>query len=537
MDYSKYQNEIFRQAKETTANLSVVAVAGSGKSTTLEVLVGKITHEDSVLVAAFNRDIVKDLTPRMRCHPLATVSTLNSFGNRILRQNVQCGEIDEDKPAKALMKCMDMNDEKERGLYWKWKNTFKRLADLLRANLIYEPESHTILDTLAEYNIDFPFKANQETLFLNRTSEAYNLCLRWKNMPDFRDQVFMPIYLNLPIPMYDWVLVDEDQDLDRCQAELMIRASRRLIMVGDPDQAIYRFRGAMADAVTQLEQRMNAVRLPLSVCYRCPKKIIERAKKLVPQIEACDWATEGIDEKIKLEAFRKQVKDGDLVICRCVKPLVTECLALIRLGRRAKVKGREIGTQLKIVIERLAEKINMPLGSFKIALDQYEADQMQRLGDMGKEQQMIDLSDRVETIRAIMESCGDTDSMLRKIDSIFTDNNNEPGIVMMSIHKAKGLENPRVFILAPELLPHPRAKTPEAMEDEKHLEYVAVTRVKFVRNSDGTVKHEGELYMVQSETKTQLDEKPLESTEAQPSPSGETVDKSNLDLSKIVEID
>lgn len=104
---------------------------------------------------------------------------------------------------------------------------------------------------------------------------------------------------------------------------------------------------------------------------------------------------------------------------------------------------------------------------------------------------MIALTDQVDTIRAIMESCDFVADIVAKISSIFTDKE-EGGIVMMTIDKSKGLENPRVFILSPELLPHPRAKRPEDITVEMNLKYVAMTRVKF------TVESKGSLFWVQS---------------------------------------
>jgi superfamily I DNA/RNA helicase len=44
------------------------------------------------------------------------------------------------------------------------------------------------------------------------------------------------------------------------------------------------------------------------------------------------------------------------------------------------------------------------------------------------------------------------------------------------VHRAKGLEAKNVFILKPELLPHPMAKQPWQQEQERNIKYVAFTR-------------------------------------------------------------
>jgi superfamily I DNA/RNA helicase len=50
------------------------------------------------------------------------------------------------------------------------------------------------------------------------------------------------------------------------------------------------------------------------------------------------------------------------------------------------------------------------------------------------------------------------------------------GTLLSSIHRAKGLEAKRVFILRSDLLPHPMAKSEWAKGQEKNLSYVAKTR-------------------------------------------------------------
>lgn len=487
MDFSRFQLAAFDAYQNTEDNLSLIAVAGSGKSTTLAEMVRRTPHHYSVLVMAFNKDIVKDLTPRMASHPMCQVKTFNSFGFGIVRNNMRVGEIVSDKSDKCLRKVVDDTSK-----YYRYRSSVSRLFDLFRANLLYRlPTNDEIENTADEYSVELPVKTQLETMqYFDAVRMAYENCLNWPMM-DFRDQVFRPIHHGMVVPRYDVVFVDEDQDLDRNQAELVIQAAGRLIMVGDPEQAIYRFRGAMANAVQELETRTKAVRFPLSVCYRCPRSVVGLAQAIVPQIEHCDWAPEGDVKTISVPEFRNTVAEGALVLCRCVKPLVTECLGLIRMGKKAKVKGREIGDQLKTLVNKVA--VTNDIGEFNIALNTYFTEQMTRLGRLEKGQQQIQLSDTVETIRVIAESCDTVSGIIAKIDLIFTDDKDTSGIILMTIHKSKGLENPNVFILAPELLPHPRAKKSEDRKVEMNLKYVAMTRTKFTATEPGT------LYFVRSD--------------------------------------
>jgi DNA helicase-2/ATP-dependent DNA helicase PcrA len=73
-------------------------------------------------------------------------------------------------------------------------------------------------------------------------------------------------------------------------------------------------------------------------------------------------------------------------------------------------------------------------------------------------------------------SAKDVDTVLKEI---FTDKPPvTPHIVMSTVHKAKGLEADRVFILRPDLMPHPLAKGHDELIQEDNLHYVAITRAQ-----------------------------------------------------------
>ena len=50
--------------------------------------------------------------------------------------------------------------------------------------------------------------------------------------------------------------------------------------------------------------------------------------------------------------------------------------------------------------------------------------------------------------------------------------------MLSTIHKAKGLENERVFFLLPDIIPSKYATQPWQIEQEMNLKYVATTRAK-----------------------------------------------------------
>jgi superfamily I DNA/RNA helicase len=84
------------------------------------------------------------------------------------------------------------------------------------------------------------------------------------------------------------------------------------------------------------------------------------------------------------------------------------------------------------------------------------------------------VQDKAATLHALMIGTSTISELEDKIDTIFSDN--VVGIVFSSVHKAKGLEANKVFILEPKLMPHPMAKAEWEKNQEKNIQYVAYTR-------------------------------------------------------------
>lgn len=92
---------------------------------------------------------------------------------------------------------------------------------------------------------------------------------------------------------YELVVVDEYQDTDPAQERLLqaiAGSGRDLLVVGDPDQAIYRFRGADVDAIMSFPDRfLTAYGAPattrtLRTSRRCPTQVLAATRKLAAQL-------------------------------------------------------------------------------------------------------------------------------------------------------------------------------------------------------------------------------------------------------------
>ena len=94
---------------------------------------------------------------------------------------------------------------------------------------------------------------------------------------------------------YDVVLVDEYQDSDPAQEELLHALAgdgRELIVVGDPDQSIYAFRGADSDAIGRFPARFRApdgrpaAVIALRTCRRSGPVLLDASRRLAGRLPA-----------------------------------------------------------------------------------------------------------------------------------------------------------------------------------------------------------------------------------------------------------
>jgi superfamily I DNA/RNA helicase len=297
---------------------------------------------------------------------------------------------------------------------------------------------------------------------------------------DYNDMIYLPA-LQLGKGWsgfrHQWIFVDEAQDLSKAQRIILqnlLAKGGRLVAVGDEKQAIYGFRGADADSMRLLKEHFACKELPLSICYRCPKSHVDLAKELVPQIEAAKTAKEGTVTGMKYDMLPTIAQEGDLVMCRRNAPLVKAALTVIASGKKAKVKGRDIGKGLS----KLVQKMNCSYtDELLVKLNAYVDREVMRLRQADKESQAESLCDRRDCIEIIAEGTQTSRELTEKVERIFADK--ADGVIFSSVHRAKGLEAERAFVLEYDTLPFTWRKQREwQYQQELNIKYVALTRSK-----------------------------------------------------------
>jgi superfamily I DNA/RNA helicase len=468
--WSPMQQAIFAAIENPAGgNLVIEALAGTGKSTTIEECVKRTTEGESVLVCAFNASIAAALKPRMP--PDVHVSTIHSFGFRALSEaSPNRLEVNKFLTADMAQQVLgrDYGTREARAAVCKLVSIAKGQAFTWR-----RLDPLRTLDRWADaYGIEFPRSWDRMRL----CSVALQILRACQEQPgsqcDFDDMIWLPVVRDLEIPRFDWVFVDETQDLNPAQLEIVKRAGEggRITAVGDRRQAIYGFRGADREAIPRMIKELGATTLPLSVTYRCPKLVVAEANELVPELEAAPSAPEGIVRTCGPDALERDAAPGDMVLSRINAPLVSLAFRWLAQGRRAAIQGRDIGSGLSAWIK--ASGVGTGFGSvvrLQRKIQEWRTAEIARLEAAERDTQACE--DKAACLEALCSGRDDVAAVLARIESLFSDDAGSGAILLSSTHRAKGLEAPRVWLLRDTYCKRPGP-------EEENLLYVAITRSK-----------------------------------------------------------
>ena len=462
MNWSPEQSAIFHWYAHGTGNLVIEAMAGTGKTST-QVEAFSYVHPDvnRILYCVFNKRNQREASEKIS-DPRVDVITLHALGFRFIKKLWPSAKPDDQVEIDRVARYIPAQDKELIGL------TCKLVG--LAKNSFVDSSTDDLCGLCETYDLDFAtterkMSAVQAVLRVLVDSKVKDPAGRIS----FNDMVWLPVALNLVRPTYDLVTVDEAQDMNLLQL-LMARGAckptGRVVIVGDSRQAIYGFRGAVQDGMGMMKESLQAETLSLTTTYRCPKLVVAEAAKLVPAYKAAPEAPEGSVQSIG-SAQAAQV--GDAILSRLNAPLMPLALSFLRKGISARIEGRDIGRQLIGMIKSLKA---VSIEDLLEKLSKWEAKQITRLQDSRNAEKKIEtVRDTSETLQAICADCDTVADAEQKLAGLFqdTDEKSRPAIVLSSVHKAKGLEWPRVFLLQ---------ETFRASRggEEANILYVALTR-------------------------------------------------------------
>jgi DNA helicase-2/ATP-dependent DNA helicase PcrA len=228
--------------------LLIVAGPGTGKTRTLTHRIAHLVTERGVpasqcLAITFTRRAADELERRLRGLVSAradevTVATFHGLGLAIVR---------EQRVALGLAEGVRVADEVE------------RLALVREASGASEAQARRLAEEIGrrkrERSARKAASAPSQPAEVDDLVDRYDKQLRERDLVDFDDLIALPVSLLASAPevaasyrdRWRWICVDEYQDVDELQyrlLRLLTTPSGDLCAIGDPDQAIYGFRGA-----------------------------------------------------------------------------------------------------------------------------------------------------------------------------------------------------------------------------------------------------------------------------------------------------
>jgi hypothetical protein len=296
------------------------------------------------------------------------------------------------------------------------------------------------------------------------------------NRISFSDMVWLPVAMGWVRQWFNFGVVDETQDMSRPQLEMVCLAiNGRIGVVGDRRQSIYSFRGAVSNGMEMMRERLKAKVLNLTVTYRCPKKVVNLAKEIVPEFKAASAAPEGTIEEVNKAFLEQNAKPGDAILSRLNAPLMPLALSFLRRNIPARIEGRNIGEALLSMVRSMKAK-SVPDFIGKVASWREKQHQrLKRIKDVAQRNQRLEQADDIAmTLTAVAEGASSAKDVEDRIRNLFQDTNEEsrPAVVLSSVHKAKGLEWERVFLLKETF------RRKDGKSEEDNIWYVAITRTK-----------------------------------------------------------
>jgi DNA helicase-2/ATP-dependent DNA helicase PcrA len=483
MQWSSYSEAIFDTWQSTESNILVQAAPGSGKTTNISHL-WQLDDKPTAYVV-FNKSNQLEAERKLPPKGGSAVLTTHSLGYRALQNTFGSVKMDEKKVIKlvrqlvsprlkrlTLPKGQTLSD-----LEWslvKAVNTAKfHCMDSVCTDADYTSMVSTF--DLATYDD----MQDDITTVLEVNDDMVESV-------DFGDMLRLPVFHAVNMPAYEHVLCDEVQDFNMMQALLVAKLdSKKYCFVGDAHQSIYGFRGAMLESMAYLGDVFHCTELPLSISYRCPQTVVHEAAAIWPTIEPWEQAIVGEvqryashDSRVTDQLMQTSDAKEVLVLCRNNAPLISYAYALLKAGVACYVVGKaDIARALVRLIDSFPVQTVREL---LVCLDtwmQQEVEKAARAEDTAQRDRVQDKYASLVVLCGAVQLDASPLEVKAHIERLFEEGR---GVALSTVHKAKGLEAQRVYLLGAELFmaARSRARTAWQAEQEKNVQFVAVTRAQ-----------------------------------------------------------
>jgi DNA helicase-2/ATP-dependent DNA helicase PcrA len=457
-----------------TECLLINSLAGSAKTSTLRFL-AKYLSVIPTLSVAFNKRIVDELVKVLPGH--VKPSTVNSVGHRAFGSAIgKRLTVSTNKNGDILKAMIEKRSKREQREVW---DVFSDLVKAVSTAKLsgYVPRESVHSKSLISADEFFgSLDEEPDAWFMDLVNKMLAESIRqsFAGLIDFDDQIYMSTLFGGQFPSFPRIMLDEAQDLSRinhAMLDKLMSKGTQLIGVGDRNQSIYAFRGAMTTSMEELKQRYSMHEMTLSVSFRCPQSVVRRAWWRTPNMKWPEWAIEGTVERLE-EWNAKDIPDGSAIICRNNAPLLSCALNLLRQGRGIRLVGTDLGPQLVRALKKfggVSNDLSQTQEQVLAKINDWETEKLQKARNASV------VSDKAECLRVFANFGPTLGAAIAYAEHIF---NAKGPIQLMSGHKAKGLEFDVVYHLDPHRIPSPWCREGEALEQEMNVRYVIETRPK-----------------------------------------------------------
>lgn len=305
--------------------------------------------------------------------------------------------------------------------------------------------------------------------------------LLWKLRTDSKSPVLAnhDTYLKLfqlskpDLSEYDVVYLDEAQDTNDCVIDVVSKLTSKVILVGDPYQQIYSWRGSV-----NAMEKFQCAEETLSTSFRFGNKIAEVANLILNHNEESRLNLQGWD---KLESNVSRYLETDVAHCRLYRTnaaLISDGVSFIQEGKSVAL---EINVQDFVKVLESAEALfrgDMPKVKHENIIPYPTWD------DLLIEAKLV--GGELGRIAALI-SKGEACKVLQVLNNYTKPRN--PDIILTTAHKSKGREFD-IVVLADDF-PSCYNEDGEWVglnEMERNLLYVAATRAKAHLVINGTIQ-------------------------------------------------
>ena len=488
IEYTNEQKAIFHAMALGNCNLTIEAVAGSGKTETSLQGVYKspaFKTRKPVLIGSFMKRNQLDAQRRIQTTAAhVEAATWNSIGLRFVRANLPRIKVNFGCEWNRLKIISPELFEKAAYLAFQ----VIRAVELSKGMKIGVPTMEEMVKFFDLVGVA-PNDKDQANWPTDKLAEIARGMIQYSlDCPvecSGADMNWLPITKGWIKPSYSLIVADEYQDTNVLQDELLaqlIFPGGSIVCVGDTFQSLYSWRGSIDNAMEHAATRYGAKKLSLTNSFRCPHSVASLAQAYVPHFRSHAGNIAGEVKPMIAEEMVVAAKVGDVILSRTNAPLMHYALKLIRANKPAKIEGKEVGAELRNIIETVADGTN-ELAVFEDKLAIWETVSIGKISpnSFTATERIARIQDIGATIRALSETVPSVDGMKGKLFNLFQnsdDAGNRPCVLCSTVHKAKGLEWPAVFQLV-ETFGKARATASERqIQEEKNISYVAVTRTK-----------------------------------------------------------